>query len=125
MTWNVLSIQDPKVRPAVPFLCTPIYSFLVGELNSIWMFSGSFVLFGENLFQPEGLSLGSHPVQGCGIVEEDELLTTTVTAKSAHFLAIGCPLSRLTLLNGNGIHPFDILSAAGLIGGPLIRLVRE
>ena len=53
------------------------------------MFSGSFVLFGKNLFQPERLSLGGGPVDGWGIVKDDELLTTTVTAKSAHFWQSG------------------------------------
>lgn len=69
------------------------------------MCPGSFVFFGQNLFQPEGLALGGRPVHGCGIVKDDELLPTTVTTKGAHFLAAGCPHSGLTLLDGHGIHP--------------------
>ena len=68
------------------------------------MFPGSFVFFGQNFFQPERLTLGGHLVDGCGIVKDDELLPTTVTAKGAHFFAAGCPLSGLTLLDGDGIH---------------------
>jgi hypothetical protein len=88
-------------------------------LNSIWMFPGSFVLFGQDLFQPERLSLGGRLVDGCGIVKDDELLTTAVTAKGTHFFTVGCPLSGLTLLDGNGIHPLTFYRVRGGSGPAL------
>ncbi len=78
------------------------------------MFLGSFVLLGQNFFQPERLSVGGRFVDACGIVKDDELLATTVTAKGAHFFAIGCPLPRLTLLDGHGIHPLTFYRLAAL-----------
>jgi hypothetical protein len=83
------------------------------------MFRGSFVLFGQDLFQPERLSLGGRLVDGCGIVKDDELLTTAVTAKGTHFFAVGCPLSGLTLLDGYGIHPLTFYRLRALSGPPL------
>jgi hypothetical protein len=83
------------------------------------MFPGSFVLFGQDLFQPERLSLGGRLVDGCGGVKDDELLTTAVTAKDAHFFTVGCPLSGLTLLDGNGIHPLTFYRVRGGSGPAL------
>ena len=83
------------------------------------MFPGSFVLFGQDLFQPERLPLGGRLVHGCGIVKDDELLATTVTTKSTHFFAVGYPFSRLTLLDGNGIHPMTFYRARAVSGSAL------
>ena len=77
------------------------------------------MLFGQNLFQPERLSLSGRLVDGCGMVKDDELLTTTVTAKSTHFFAIGCPLSGLTLLDGHGIHVLTFYRLLALLGAAL------
>jgi len=94
-------------------------NWLVGQLNSIGMFPGSFVLFGQNLFQPERLSLCGGLVHGCGIMKDDELLTTAVTTKGAHFFAVVCPLSRLTLLNGHCIHPLTFYRLWAVSGAAL------
>ena len=89
---------------------------LIRQLDSIRVLPFPFVLLGKNLFEPVRLSRSSCLVHECGIMKDDELLTATVTPKSAHLLEIWCSLSRLTLLDRHCFHRSDILSGCAPSG---------
>jgi hypothetical protein len=80
-----------------------------------------FVLFGKNLFEPVRLSRSDCPVHKGGIMKDDELLTATITPKSAHLLETRRSLFRLTLLDCHSLHRLIFYLAAH----PLFSLFRQ
>jgi len=77
---------------------------LIGQLYSIGVLPLAVVLIGKNFFEPARLPFGCGFVHKSGIVKNDKLLAANVTAKSPHFVEIGGPLSRLTLLDRHRLH---------------------
>ena len=92
---------------------------LIRQLDSIRVLPFPFVLLGKNLFEPVRLSLSSCLICECGIMKDAELLTATVTPKSAHFFEIWCPLSPLTLLDRHCVHRLTFYLAAYPLFSPL------
>ena len=77
---------------------------LIGQLYSIGMLPLTVVLVGKNFFEPARLPFGGGFVHKSGIVKNDKLLAASVTAKSPHFVEVGGPLPRLTLLDRHCLH---------------------
>ena len=72
------------------------------------------MLLGKYPIEPLRLSLSRRLIYECGIMKDDELLTTTVTPECAHFLESWCLLSRLTLLDRHCPHSLTFYPAAAV-----------
>ena len=93
--------MSPKGDNYLPFETSEV---LIGQLYSIRVPPLAVVLVGKNFFEPARLPFGGSFVHKSGIVKNDKLLAASVTAKSPHFVEVGGPLSRLTLLDRHCLH---------------------
>jgi hypothetical protein len=88
---------------------------LVRQFDSVRMFFAALMLFGEDPFKPMRLFFGDPSIRKRGVVSDEELLATTVTAHRPHFMSRRF-FSALTLLYCHCPHLLNFSGLADHLG---------